>query len=51
MTEPLEIAPNEHEEMDLLAFEMWQRSCRKDLAAGEDCPDEEETVAPHESCL
>ena len=46
----LEIEEQE-EELDLIAFEMWQRSCRQDLAAGEDCSDEEETVGSHASCL
>ena len=39
------------EELDLIAFEMWQRSCRQDLAAGEDCSDDEEVVGAHASCL
>jgi len=39
------------EDLDLIAFELWQRSCRQDLAAAEDCSDDEEAVAPHASCL
>ncbi|HWC99115.1 MAG TPA: hypothetical protein VG456_20285 [Candidatus Sulfopaludibacter sp.] len=42
---------NEDEEMDAIAFELWQRSCRKDAAAGDDCSDEEEAVGSHASCL
>lgn len=51
MIENLQIAPNEHEEMDAIAFEMWQRSCRQDLAAAEDCGEEEDAVGCHASCL
>ncbi|SPE26660.1 hypothetical protein SBA3_1270010 [Candidatus Sulfopaludibacter sp. SbA3] len=51
MLEALIPAPNEEEEMDLIAFELWQRSCRRDLAATEDCSDEEEAVGGHASCL
>jgi hypothetical protein len=44
-------AVNEDEEMDVIAFELWQRSCRKDAAAAEDCSDDEEAVGCHASCL
>lgn len=39
------------EEMDVIAFELWQRSCRQDPAASEDCSDDEEAVGVHSSCL
>jgi len=41
----------EEEELDLLAFELWQRASRQDVAAEEDCPDEDIVVASHASCL
>ena len=41
----------EQQEMDVLAFELWQRANRNDVAAEDDCSDEEEVVARHESCL
>lgn len=41
----------EEQEMDILAFELWQRASRQDIAAGDDCSDAEETVACHASCL
>ena len=41
----------EEQEMDVLAFELWQRGSRQDIAAEEDCSDTEETVAGHSSCL
>jgi len=44
--------PNlEEQEFDILAFELWQRASRQDVAAEEDCPDEEIVVASHASCL
>jgi hypothetical protein len=39
------------EELDTLAFELWQRASRQDLAAEEACSDEDEVVACHASCL
>lgn len=39
------------EELDILAFELWQRASRQDAAAEEDCSDDEEVVASHASCL
>jgi hypothetical protein len=41
----------EEEALDILAFELWQRACRQDAAAEEDCSNDEETVASHASCL
>lgn len=41
----------EEEEMDILAFELWQRGSRQDAAAEEDCSGAEETVAGRASCL
>lgn len=41
----------EEEQLDILAFELWQRASRQDLAAEEDCPDEDITVGCHASCL
>ncbi|PWU11524.1 MAG: hypothetical protein C5B51_02475 [Terriglobia bacterium] len=41
----------ENQEMDVLAFELWQRGSRQDLAAQQDRLDEDETVACHASCL
>jgi len=44
--------PNlEEEELDILAFELWQRASRQAAAADQDCSDEEETVGCHASCL
>lgn len=39
------------EELDILAFELWQRASRQDVAAEEECSDDEEVVASHASCL
>ena len=39
------------EELDILAFELWQRASRQDLAAEEECSDEDEVVGCHASCL
>ena len=41
----------EEQELDILAFELWQRASRQDVAAGQDCPDEDIEVASHASCL
>ncbi len=41
----------EEEQLDILAFELWQRASRQDLAAEVDCPDEDITVGCHASCL
>ncbi len=41
----------DEEQLDILAFELWQRASRQDLAAEEDCPDEDITVGCHASCL
>jgi len=41
----------EEQEMDVLAFELWQRGSRQDLAAGEERPDETDAVASRTSCL
>jgi len=41
----------DEEELDILAFELWQRGSRQDPAAGEDCSNDEEVVASHASCL
>jgi hypothetical protein len=41
----------EEEEMDVLAFQLWQRASRVVLAAAEDYSQTEETVASHASCL
>jgi len=44
--------PNlEEQELDVLAFELWQRGSRQDVTAEEDCSNEEEVVATHTSCL
>ena len=43
--------PNFEEEIDVLAFELWQRGSRQDLAADEETADDEETVGCHASCL
>ena len=39
------------EELDILAFELWQRASRQDVAAEEECSDDDEVVAGHASCL
>lgn len=39
------------EELDILAFELWQRASRQDAAAEEDCSNDEEVVGGHASCL
>lgn len=41
----------EEQEFDILAFELWQRASRQDLAAAEDCPEEDIVVGCHASCL
>ena len=41
----------EEQELDILAFELWQRASRQDVAAEQDCPDEDIVVACHASCL
>jgi len=41
----------EDEELDILAFELWQRASRQDAGAAEDCSGEEEVVGCHASCL
>lgn len=41
----------EEEELDILAFELWQRGSRQDAAAETECSDEEEIVGSHASCL
>jgi hypothetical protein len=41
----------EDQEMDVLAFELWQRGSRQDLAAEDDCSDDQEIVGCHASCL
>jgi hypothetical protein len=46
-----ESRPGFEEELDVLAFELWQRGSRQDLAADEETADEEETVGSHASCL
>ncbi|MBZ5617480.1 MAG: hypothetical protein LAQ69_01915 [Acidobacteriia bacterium] len=43
--------PRFEEELDILAFELWQRGSRQDLAADEGVADDEETVGCHASCL
>ena len=44
--------PNiEEQEFDILAFELWQRGSRQDVAANEDCPEVEDEVAGRASCL
>ena len=50
-TDVLPPAVQADEEMDVIAFELWQRSCRKDAAAGEDCSQDIEAVGSHASCL
>jgi len=44
-------APLEEQEMDMLAFELWRRASRQDIAPEEENPGAEETVACHASCL
>jgi hypothetical protein len=39
------------EELDILAFELWQRASRQDAAAEQDCSNDEEVVGGHASCL
>jgi hypothetical protein len=46
-----DLRPRFEEELDVLAFELWQRSSRQDLAADEEAADDEETVGCHASCL
>ena len=41
----------EEQDLDIVAFELWQRGSRVDPAANEDCSNEEEVVAGHASCL
>ena len=41
----------EEQEMDILAFELWRRASRQDVAPEEESPATEETVACHASCL
>ena len=41
----------EEQPMDILAFELWQRASRQDIAPVEDASDGEDTVACHASCL
>ncbi|HLK50020.1 MAG TPA: hypothetical protein VKT49_17875 [Bryobacteraceae bacterium] len=41
----------EEEELDILAFELWQRASRQDAAAEEACADEDIVVGCHASCL
>ena len=41
----------EEQDLDLIAFELWQRGSRQDPVAEQDCSDEEEVVAGHASCL
>jgi hypothetical protein len=43
--------PLEEQELDILAFELWQRGSRQDAAAETDCSDDEEAVGCHASCL
>ena len=40
----------EEQEMDILAFELWRRASRQDIAATDE-PETGETVACHASCL
>ena len=46
-----DLRPRFEEELDVLAFELWQRGSRQDLAADEEAADDEETVGCHASCL
>jgi len=41
----------EEQELDILAFELWQRGSRQDAAGESDCSTEEEAVGCHASCL
>jgi hypothetical protein len=41
----------EEQELDLLAFELWQRASRQDAAAADDCSEAAVVVAEHASCL
>lgn len=50
-TEMVPPAVQADEVMDVIAYELWQRSCRKDLTAAEDCSQDEEAVGSHASCL
>ncbi|HLK70182.1 MAG TPA: hypothetical protein VKU19_42425 [Bryobacteraceae bacterium] len=45
------LQPSFEEDLDVLAFELWQRGSRQDLAAEEEAADDEETVGCHASCL
>ncbi len=46
-----DLRPRFEEELDVLAFELWQQGSRPDLAADEDRVIEEEAVGSHASCL
>jgi hypothetical protein len=46
-----DLRPRFEEELDVLAFELWQRGSRQDLAADEEAAEDEETVGCHASCL
>ncbi|HTS25116.1 MAG TPA: hypothetical protein VMH81_04540 [Bryobacteraceae bacterium] len=50
-TEDAELRPKFDEKLDILAFELWQRGSRQDLAADEEASDDEESVGHHASCL
>ncbi len=41
----------EEQELDIVAFELWQRGSRQDAAGEEDCSNDEEVVGGHASCL
>ena len=41
----------EEQEMDVLAFELWQRASRQDPGLAEESPDALETVAYYTCCL
>lgn len=41
----------EEQELDIIAFELWQRGCRRDVAGEDACSDDIEAVACHASCL
>ena len=41
----------EEQELDAVAFELWQRGSRQDAAAEVSCSDDEEVVGSHASCL
>ena len=45
------LRPGFEEDLDVLAFELWQHGSRQDLAADEETADEEEAVGAHASCL